>query len=111
DHLFYSPADDYRYLFPEGAHRYAVLSVDGRLSVQGECAALVAAGAQTLFLEWRVQADWRGRWRDPQVWVGDDLQVFERGVNGMRWLNLSGQLEALADGRLTLRTRFCRLRG
>jgi LmbE family N-acetylglucosaminyl deacetylase len=111
DHLFYSPSDDYRYLFPEGTQAYAVLCTDGYLRIQGEHSLPADVESHSLFLEWRVQADWRGRWCDPQVWIGDDRQEFERGVNGVRWLNLSGQQQALVDGRLTLRTRFCRLRG
>lgn len=118
DHLFYSPKDDYRYLFPAGTPDFAVLHVDDLLQVQDGFApavcqeALLDDGmAQTLLLEWRVRADWRGRWRDPQVWIGEDLQVFERGVDGLRWLNLSGQAEALAAGQLSVHTRFCRLVG
>lgn len=106
DHLFYSPKDDYRYAFPEGTREFVVHCIDGRLRVQGDL-----DGAQTLLLEWHLQADWLGRWRDPQVWIGGDRQDFERGVDGVRWLNLSGAGDALALGDLSLRTRFCRLRG
>ena len=106
DHLFYAPGDDYRYAFPDGTPEWSVRLVAGRLQVEGDF-----GGADTLLLEWRVQAGWLGRWCDPQVWIGDDRQDFERGVDGLRWLNLSGQAEALAAGSLTLRTRYCRLRG
>ena len=109
DHLFYSPGDDYRYLFPDNTPEHAVLLADGCLSVQGEFE--LPGCTPTLVLEWRVRADWLGRWRDPEVWIGGDLQVFERGVNGLRWLNLTGQGEALVAGRLALRTRYCQLRG
>ena len=105
DHLFYSPRDDYHYHFPPGS-----ASVPLRL-VAGGCAALdedLPAG-ETLILELRVTASWLGRWLDPQVWIGCDRQDFERGVDGVRYLNLSGQREALLRGELAMRGRFCRL--
>ena len=38
-------------------------------------------------------------------------QTFERGANGLRYLNLSGQAQVLSRGELRLRGRFCRLSG
>src|SRR5207253_6773002 len=40
-----------------------------------------------------------------------DRQTFERGVNGVRYLNLSGLAGPLTSGELRLRGRFCRLLG
>ncbi len=40
-----------------------------------------------------------------------DRQTFERGVNGLRYLNLTGQAQVLSRGELRLRGRFCRLLG
>lgn len=108
DHLFYSPHDDYHYSFPGDVPEFTVHLVDGRLQVQGE---LALKGDETLLLAWRLQSRWLGRLRDPQVFLGDDCQEFERRVDGLRWLNLSGQGDALAAGRLAVRTRDCRLRG
>lgn len=108
DHLFYSPRDDYRYRFPAEVPEFPVVLADGRLQVQGEPD---LQGDETLLLEWRVKSNWLGRLRDPQVWLGDDCQEFERGVDGLRWLNLSGQAAALAAGRLQVGTRDCRLLG
>ncbi|MWV12283.1 PIG-L family deacetylase [Pseudomonas sp. R-28-1W-6] len=104
DHLFYSPRDDYRYDFPAGTPQFAVRVEAGRLFVEGDFAA-----ADTLVLECTVRATWLGRLFDPQVWLGDDRQDFERGVDGRRYLNLSGQAAALAAGELMLRGRYCRL--
>lgn len=102
DHLFYRPSDDYHYDFP--AHT-ACQSV----SVEGGTVRLsepLAAG-ETLVLELHVKAHWLGRWLDPCVEIGDDCQAFERGVNGRRFLNLSGQATALIQGTLALRGRYC----
>lgn len=104
DHLFYRPQDDYRYAFPEDAKRYPVRIEDGRLVLADDFEA-----ADTLILEINLKAGWLGRWRDPQVWIGEDRQDFERGVAGRRYLNLSGQHEFLVQGRLSVRGRFCRL--
>lgn len=106
DHLFYSPRDDYRYDFPEGTPCLPVRLDGGRLRVEGE-----PGDAETLILEWRLSAGWLGRFLDPQVWIGEDRQDFERGLDGLRYLNLSGQGDALVRGVLSLRGRFCRLAG
>ncbi len=106
DHLFYSPSDDYRYDFPAGTPCLPVRLDGGRLRVDGE-----PGDAETLILEWRLSAGWLGRFLDPQVWIGEDRQDFERGLDGLRYLNLSGQGEALVRGDLSLRGRFCRLAG
>ncbi|MDV7212106.1 PIG-L family deacetylase [Azotobacter beijerinckii] len=106
DHLFYRPQDDYRYAFPADALALPACLEEGRLRVEGEIGA-----AETLILELRVTAGWLGRLLDPQVWIGDDRQDFERGVDGRRYLNLSGQQEALRAGRLRLHGCFCTLAG
>lgn len=105
DHLFYAPGDDYRYHFPPGTPPLAAtLKDDGRLLLDEPL-----PPGETLILELRVTASWLGRWLDPQVWIGSDRQDFERNVAGMRYLNLSGQREALQRGELSIRGRFCRL--
>jgi LmbE family N-acetylglucosaminyl deacetylase len=104
DHLFYSPADDYRYDFPPGTRQLPARVADGMLEVEGDF-----ASADTLILQLELRAGWLGRWLDPHVLVGEDRQDFERGVSGRRYLNLSGQGEALAAGGLPIRGRFCRL--
>ncbi|MCP5248254.1 MAG: PIG-L family deacetylase [Candidatus Accumulibacter sp.] len=104
DHLFYSPQDDYRYVFPTGTARQSVTLADGRVQLSGPLAA-----GETLILELELCATAAGRWFDPRVIVGDDRQDFERGVRGRRYLNVSGKAEALASGALAISGRFCRL--
>ncbi|WP_437881861.1 PIG-L deacetylase family protein [Pseudomonas sp. LRF_L74] len=106
DHLFYSPKDDYQYDFPADTRRYPVRIEKGVLQVP-EGFQL----ADTLILEVHLRGRLLGRFIDPYVRVGDDRQDFERGVRGRRYLNLSGQGEALLVGALTLSGRFCRLSG
>lgn len=105
DHLFYRPQDDYRHAFPADALAIPVRLVGGCLLLDGGDPGM----ADSLFLEIRLSAGWLGWLFDPQVWVGEDRQDFERGVNGVRYLNLSGQLPALQAGCLALRGRHCRL--
>lgn len=104
DHLFYRPDEDYRYEFPPNT-----VQLDGRI----ECGRLQLDGelpdADTLILEVRLEVTWFGRLRDPRVYVGVDRQDFERGVRGRRYLNLSGQQEALRTGALSIDSRYCRL--
>lgn len=102
DHLFYDPRDDYRYDLAPGTARFPVTLQKGSLYVAGDF-----AEAETLILQVRIKANWLGRLLDPHVWIGEDRQDFERGVDGERFLNLSGQGAALAAGTLSLRGRFC----
>lgn len=102
DHLFYSPRDDYRYDFSDDCLSLPVRIEQGRLRVEGDW-----RGCETLVLELRLRATRLGRWCDPHVLVGDDRQDFELGVDGRRYLNLSGQQ---ADG-LAIDARFCRIEG
>lgn len=104
DHLFYRPGDDYRYDFPAGTPCQKVRIESGRVRL-GE----PLADGETLILEVQLKATWLGRWLDPRVEIGDDHQEFERGVRGKRFLNLSGQGDALDQGSLTLRGRHCSL--
>lgn len=104
DHLFYAPGDDYHYDFPAGTPCLLVRLADGRLQLDGE-----PGDGETLVLELEVTATWLGRFLDPRVYLGDDRQDLERGVDGLRYFNLSGQSEALRDGSLRLRAGFCRL--
>jgi LmbE family N-acetylglucosaminyl deacetylase len=105
DHLFYKPSDDYSYVFPAGTAQQPV-----RVGAQGELLLeRPLAPGETLILQVHLRASWAGRWVDPSVWVGDDRQEFERGVQGRRYLNLSGQGAALAAGTLRLRGALCRV--
>lgn len=104
DHLFYRPNDDYQYAFPEQVQPLAVsLTQDGQVVVTGPL-----PPGETLVLEVRLRCRWSGWLLDPWIRIGDDRQDFERGVKGVRYLNLSGQREALTTG-LRLTGRHCRL--
>ncbi|WP_277373678.1 PIG-L family deacetylase [Pseudomonas sp. AA-38] len=102
DHLFYSPRDDYRYDFSDDCLSLPARIEQGVLQVEAEL-----DGYETLILELRLKANWLGRWLDPHVRIGEDRQDFERGVDGRRYLNLSGQQ---ANG-LRIVPRFCRIHG
>lgn len=104
DHLFYAPDDDYNYVFAPDVPALAGRIEVGCLRLDGDISA-----ADTLILQVQLKANWLGRWIDPYVLIGNDRQDFERGVNGRRYLNLSGQQDALVGGALQLRGRFCRI--
>ncbi len=110
DHLFYAPGEDYAYEFGE-----QTLEVPATLSgglLKAEC---TLQGNDTLILELRVKSSWLGRFLDPQVELvaGEqaDRQTFERGVDGVRFLNLTGLAAPLQAGALRLRGRHCGLLG
>ncbi|WP_043198179.1 PIG-L deacetylase family protein [Pseudomonas putida] len=110
DHLFYAPGEDYVYDFGDQARQVVASLHDGLL--KADC---VLQGDETLVLELRVKGSWLGRFLDPQVVLlaGDqaDRQTFERGVDGVRFLNLTGLAAPLQAGTLRLRGRHCRLLG
>ncbi|MCF5720065.1 PIG-L deacetylase family protein [Pseudomonas syringae] len=102
DHLFYAPSEDYHYRFSADAEVAGVRFEGGRLLVDQ-----VPASDATLVLAIKVKSHWLGRFLDPSIEFAGDRQTFERGVNGIRYLNLSG----LALNELQLRGRHCRLLG
>ncbi len=112
DHLFYSPSEDYRYDF-DGEGEALAVSLQGGVLRLATPAAL--AEDDTLVLEIGVRSHWLGRFLDPEVQLSSatqiDVQTFERGVRGVRYLNLSGLGGALLDGSLCVRGRFCALFG
>ncbi len=112
DHLFYSPSDDYQYRFPApnevpgAALRGDLLHVDPPLTLDG---------SETLVLALPIKSTWLGRFFDPSVELSsgemNDSQAFERGVNGLRYLNLTGFYDALNAGTLRIRGRRCGIHG
>ena len=108
DHLFYAPKDDYQYRFTADTECPDVRLEGGRVLLQ---APLSLAGDETLILALKVKSGVLGRFVDPFVQFADDRQTFERGVNGLRYLNLTGCAEALSAGEVSLRGRFCRVVG
>ncbi|MGO4000776.1 MULTISPECIES: PIG-L deacetylase family protein [Pseudomonas] len=112
DHLFYSPRDDYQCSFPPYTPQPKI-RLDGERLLLDD--GVMLADDTTLILALRVKSGWLGRFLDPAVELlgGDnpDRQVFERGVNGLRYLNLSGQAQALSAGQLRVRGRHCQVHG
>lgn len=109
DHLFYSPGDDYQYAFAAETEHPTVVLDNGRLLLEQ---ALELSGDETLILALRLKSGLLGRFIDPFIALPQgDRQVFERGVNGLRYLNLTGQAQALLAGQLRLSGRFCRVQG
>ncbi len=110
DHLFYSPSEDYAYAFPHGSEVPGLRLDAGRLLLDAPLAA-----DDTLIVGIELHSSWLGRFIDPAVELlglqTPDRQVFERGVGGRRYLNLTGAADALAAGKLRVRGRFCRING
>ncbi|WP_448124558.1 PIG-L deacetylase family protein [Pseudomonas veronii] len=110
DHLFYSPSEDYAYAFPHGSEVPGLRLDAGRLLLDAPLAA-----DDTLIVGIELHSSWLGRFIDPAVELlglqTPDRQVFERGVGGRRYLNLTGAADALAAGKLQVRGRFCRING
>ncbi|MBH3383118.1 PIG-L family deacetylase [Pseudomonas juntendi] len=110
DHLFYTPGEDYAYDFGEHTRPVAARLQAGLL--KADC---VLQGGETLVLELHIKSSLLGRFLDPRVELlaGEqaDQQTFERGVAGLRYLNLTGLAAPLQAGTLRLRGRHCRLLG
>jgi LmbE family N-acetylglucosaminyl deacetylase len=110
DHLFYAPGEDYAYDFGALSQVAPVVLRDGLLKVDA-----TLQGDETLVLEARVKSGWLGRFLDPRVELlgaePGDQQTFERGVDGLRFLNLTGLAAPLQAGTLRLRGRHCQLLG
>lgn len=105
DHLFYSPQDDYQYRFPQSLQPIKLTTLNGRWQLAAEL--LPPAQHATVMAKVQMTSTWLGRWFDPSICVGNDQQTFERGAQGLRYLNLTGQTEALVAEGLAIRGRFC----
>ncbi|QAX81569.1 PIG-L deacetylase family protein [Candidatus Pseudomonas adelgestsugas] len=109
EYLFYSPKNDYQYKFTADTEQLGVTLDKGRLVLRQEFELI---GDETLILAVRLKSSMVGHFIDPYVVLSyDDRQVFERGVNGLRYLNLTGQAQLLLSGQLLLRSRFCHVQG
>jgi LmbE family N-acetylglucosaminyl deacetylase len=110
DHLFYAPVEDYAYDFGDQARQVHASLHAGLLKADTPL-----VGNETLILELRIKSSWLGRFLDPVVELVTaeqvDRQTFERGVGGVRFLNLTGLAASLQAGTLHLRGRHCRLQG
>ena len=106
-HLFYAPEDDYQYRFHETIEPRDLLIVDGQLKLDHNTESDLEQS--TLIAKVQINSSWLGRWFDPSVYIGNDQQTFERAAQGIRYLNLTGQAEALLAEGLSVRGRFCTL--
>ena len=103
DHLFYSPKWDYQYQFPQSTERHEVHLEKNTLNFEG-----VLASNSSVFLQVKVHSDFFGYFRDPRVDLEGGRQDFERGAQGIRYINLTGMSSQLAEG-LALNPKHCRL--
>lgn len=112
DHLFYSPGDDYQYQLPAQNEAHGVTLRGDLLHLDQP---LALDGSETLVLAITIKSSWLGRFFDPFIELNGetirDTQAFERGVNGLRYLNLTGFGPALSSGALRIRGRHCRVQG
>jgi len=110
DHLFYSPADDYQYQLP-AQNELAGVRLHGNALTFDQAPGL--DGSETLVLALSIKSSWLGRFFDPFIELSggeiQDRQSFERGVNGLRYLNLTGFASALNG--LRIRGRHCTIQG
>lgn len=110
DHLFYSPSDDYQYQLPTENELAGVTLVGNALTFAQPPQ---VKSDDTVVLALSIKSTWLGRFLDPAVELtgseSGDSQVFERGVNGVRYLNLTGMTSQLNG--LRLKGRHCRILG
>lgn len=107
DHIFYSPKQDYLYDFDQKNHNIFLQIEKGMLHLPADFAANISAEC-TIIVELSLRSSLLGYLFDPYVQVGDDCQVFERGCQGKRYVNLTGQLEQLQQG-LPIKGRYCHI--
>lgn len=112
DHLFYSPKEDYHYDFPEDTLTLPITLQQNHLHI---AAGSLSATMDTLILAVKVESTLCGQLFDPQVIIEmahiKDRQDFERGANGIRYLNLSGLADNLLQGNIAITTKHCHLIG
>ncbi|MDR0702016.1 MAG: PIG-L family deacetylase, partial [Azoarcus sp.] len=120
DHLFYTPSADYQYRFGSLAQILPTSFAESRLTLAD--GAEPPDEADTLLLGLRLRCRSLGRFLDPVVVIAAngtgskddtsaDCQTFERGVAGLRYLNLTGFANALKNSGLDLLGQHCRLVG
>ena len=116
DHLFYAPDGDYQCRFGSHAEILPSRFVDGCLKLLDDAKSPEAN--DTLLLAIRLKSRVLGRFLDPAILITtaneNDCQTFERGANGLRYLNLTGFGEALGSnkgGGLRLSGQHCHLAG
>lgn len=109
DHVFYDPRADYGYDF-SGADTFFPDWQENRGAFHWP---EPSAEYDTLLLAVRVRATLAGRWFDPWVEItgggGVIRQYFERGADGLRYLNLSHLPDRRGGSEVLLGGRHCQL--
>lgn len=114
DHVFYGPRVDYGYDF-SGADRLPLDWQETHGAVPRGAFYWPAAAAEydTLLLAVRIRANLAGRWFDPWVEMSGGgraiRQYFERGADGLRYLNLSHLPDRRGGAEVALGVGHCRL--
>lgn len=112
DHLFYSPKQDYLYHFPADTLQLKINLKDGMIHFPTSPSLAIY---ETLFLAVKIETNILGYLVDPYIIVcGEhftDRQDFERGVKGLRFINLSGLAQQLTAGTIQLISHHCHLVG
>lgn len=106
DHIFYSPREDYLYRFPDDVQPIALHVTHGRWRFDNSDSSMTL-DKSTLIARVRLRSTWLGRLLDPVLLIGNDRQTFERGARGLRYVNLTGQGEALSTSGLSVLSRYC----
>jgi LmbE family N-acetylglucosaminyl deacetylase len=119
DHLFFDPKSDYQYSF-DSAQTYSVEINNNKLAWPEELLSgfTPEVGQVTAFIKVRVKSHWTGKFFDPYITLGkgqgQNQQFFERGCDGIRYINVTDFLLA-SDGSwqasIEFNSRYCDLMG
>ncbi len=119
DHLFFDPKSDYQYRF-DSAKTYSLEVKNSKFFLPGELLSDPASevGQMTAFIKVHVKSHWAGKLFDPYIALGvgqaQNQQFFERGCDGIRYINVSDFLLSAEGGWQTsvaFATRYCDLVG
>lgn len=111
DHLFYSAKEDYCYQFPAQAPSWEVFleskAKNKKWLKQSQITLPLKHDTDnntTYILKISLKTNILAYFFDPYIDIGDDRQYFERGAQGVRYLNLTGQ-----DESVSLTGHFCKI--
>lgn len=109
DHLFYSPKQDYLYSFPDDTQTIEAHLINHQLVFKEP----LPEKADTLILAIKLKTTLLGNLFDPCIKISSsnlvDEQTFERGVKGIRYINLSGLIKELQQDNVKLNSKYCHI--